>query len=307
MRRPRRIAALLVGAGILTSTVSDVDVRQAPPVDSGFHVLAADFHVHAAIGDGGLAPWDARREAARRGLDVIAIANHNQMLSVRLHRWLFRDTGSPLVLSGQEVTAPSHHIVAVGVSSPVDWNQSAADTIREIHSRGGVAIAAHPHRETAEGYDAEALALLDAAERAHPGMHRDDEIASGYAEFFALARQHNPRLSPVGDSDFHFTGRIGLCHTYVLAREITEAAVLDALRSGRTVAYDVFDRPYGEPALIEIAERARHARTRRAAAPAWAAWANGAGVLMAWTGLVLLVLMGPTQPRLTRGSASRQE
>ena len=180
------------------------------------------------------------------------------------------------------------------------WNQSAASTIREIHRRGGVAVAAHPHGDTTAGYDSEALALLDAAERTHPGMHRDEEIASEFEEFFTRARQHNPRLSPLGDSDFHFTGKIGLCHTYVLAREISEAAVLDAIRAGRTVAYDAEGRPYGDPALVEIAERARRARV--AAPPPWAARANIAGVLMVWGGLLLLVVLGPPL-RLRRGQA----
>ena len=49
-------------------------------------VLAGDFHVHAFVGDGGVAPWELGREAARRGLDVIAVTNHNQLLAARLTR-----------------------------------------------------------------------------------------------------------------------------------------------------------------------------------------------------------------------------
>jgi predicted metal-dependent phosphoesterase TrpH len=270
----------------------------------GYYVLGADFHIHGAFGDGGLPPWDLRREAARRGLDVIAIANHNQVHSPQLHRRLFGGQGLPLLLVAEEVTAPTHHIIAVGVPSAVAWNQSTAATIRHIHARGGVAIAAHPQGHTATGYDEEALTLLDAAERTHPGMYRTEKIEAEFAQFFDRGRRFNPRLAAVGDSDFHFTGRIGLCRTYVLAREVSEAGVLDALRQGRSVAYDFYDRPYGDPQLVSIVEAGRRARTGQTRA--WARLLNVLGVSMAWVALAALVLLGPDgYTNLTRLTLAR--
>lgn len=289
----RAALALLIVLGVVLCTLADVGNRPAPVITSGFYVLGADFHIHAAFGDGGLPPWDIRREAARQGLDVIALANHNQVYSPWIYRRLFGTTTLPLLLMGEEVTAPKHHILAVGVSSVVPWSASAAATIRDIHARGGVAIAAHPGGDTGKGYDEEALAMLDAVERTHPGMHRTDKNESEYADFYRRARRLNPRVSAVGDSDFHFTGRIGLCQTYLLAREVSEAGVLDALRAGRTVAYDLYGKPYGEPGLIEIVESARRNAPRDTRA--WPGWTNLAGVLIAWTALAALVLLGPTR------------
>ncbi|HEV3486822.1 MAG TPA: PHP-associated domain-containing protein, partial [Vicinamibacterales bacterium] len=221
---------------------------------------------------------------------------------------LFGGQGLPLLLVAEEVTAPTHHIIAVGVSSAVAWKQSTAATIRDIHAQGGVAIAAHPQGSTASGYDDDALTLLDAAERTHPGMYRTEKIEAEFAQFFDRGRRFNPRLAAVGDSDFHFTGRIGLCRTYVLAREVSEAGVLEALREGRSVAYDFYDRPYGDPQLVSVVETGRRARTGQP--HAWARPLNVLGVSMAWVALSALVLLGPdgyTNPtRLTIARAPKR-
>jgi predicted metal-dependent phosphoesterase TrpH len=300
MIRRHHLLKVLVVAGIAICTFADTRPPYEPPFIDGYYVMAGDFHVHTAFGDGGLPPWDARVEAGRRGLDVIAVTNHNHQVAARLHRRFFRSTSLPLVLTGQEVTAPDHHIVAVGVSTVIDWNQPADATIAAIHAQGGVAIAAHPGSNAAADYGAGALARLDAAERAHPGMRQDGEEgrdrAADYEEFFARAREQNPRIAAVGDSDFHFTRDIGLCRTYLLAREMSESGVLDALRNGRTVAVDDEGNAYGDTALVEIADRARDARA--AASPKlWTTFANAAGAAMVWLGLVGLILTGRSSRR----------
>lgn len=298
MTRPRLLLAAAVLIGIAISTAADIRPHHEPPFINGYYVMTGDFHVHTALGDGGLTPWDARAEAQRRGLDVIAVTNHNHLVAARLHRTLFNSASLPLVLMGQEVTAPEHHIVAVGISTLVDWNQSAAATIAAIQAQGGVAIAAHPGSDSVAGYGSQALARLDAAERAHPGMRLEGEDgrrkAAEFAEFFARARQHNPRISPAGDSDFHFTGSIGVCRTYLLTTDVSEAGVLDALRSGRTVAVDDQGIAYGDGQFIDIVEQAQRARAS-AAPPHWTTFANAAGVAIAWFGVVGLILAGDSR------------
>jgi hypothetical protein len=71
--------------------------------------------------------------------------------------------------------------------------------------------------------------------------------------FWLRTRAYNPRVAPIGSSDFHFRAPVGLCRTYVFAREPTEEGVIEAVRAGRTVAYDSAGRAYGDPALAAIA------------------------------------------------------
>jgi hypothetical protein len=95
---------------------------------------------------------------------------------------------------------------------------------------------------------------LDGAEVVHPLALRSETFAAQMREFFSRVP-----LTAIGDSDYHlgplspYLGEIGLCRTYVFARERTEKGVLDALRERRTVVYDR-DHVYGDPAMIQLAK-----------------------------------------------------
>jgi len=252
----RTLSAALVVAGLLAGTWSESiphpAARRSP---AGEWILAADFHVHAFPGDGGLPPWALRHEAARAGLDVFTISNHNRVSTARLARWMSRQSPGPIVIVGQEVTARGFHVIAAGIEERVDWRTSPADVIRAVHAQGGVAIAAHPIRRFWPAWKDEALGILDGYERAHPFIDREktrDELAS----FDGRIRAMRPTIAAIGSSDFHWTGSIGWCRTYVLARDRTAGGVIEAVRAGRTVAADRQGRLYGDPALVSAVEAA---------------------------------------------------
>lgn len=256
MSLARTLSAALVVAGLLAGTwsesIPDPAARRSP---AGEWILAADFHVHAFPGDGGLPPWALRHEAARAGLDVFTISNHNRVSTARLAQWMSQQSPGPIVIVGQEVTARGFHVIAAGIEERVNWRTSAADVIRAVHAQGGVAIAAHPVRRFWPAWDDEALAIVDGYERAHPVIDREktrDELAS----FDGRIRAMRPTIAAIGSSDFHWTGSIGWCRTYVLARDRTAGGVIEAVRAGRTVAADRQGRLYGDPALVSAVEAA---------------------------------------------------
>ena len=41
----------------------------------------------------------------------------------------------------------------------------------------------------------------------------------------------------MGSSDFHGLGRLGLCRTFVFARDTSAEAIIEAIRAQRTVVY----------------------------------------------------------------------
>ena len=49
-----------------------------------------------------------------------------------------------MVIVGQEIFSESFHIIALGINTAIDYKLSTRDTISQIHSQGGIAIAAHP-------------------------------------------------------------------------------------------------------------------------------------------------------------------
>lgn len=255
MTLTRAAGLLLVISGIGWGTTHDrLPVREIPRVDGRF-LIAGDFHVHAFIGDGGLAPWELRSEARRRDLDVIAVTNHNQRLAAVLAASASDPaSGDPLVLVGQEVTSPRFHIAAAGIEHTIDWRLGASDAIRAIQAQGGVAIAAHPTGYSWRADDTLALSLLDGAEVAHPGVLLSAGGARDLAAFFETASASNPSLAPIGSSDFHFGGALGLCRTYLFVDEISEHGVLDAIREGRTVAYGSKGHLTGAPARVRAVQ-----------------------------------------------------
>lgn len=249
----------MIRAGLLLFVVcvaagAWLDRRIGPPaVATG--VLAADLHVHPFPGDGALTPGALRREAGRRGLDVIAVTAHNNRLALDLDLGEAGGTAAPIVLPGQEVTAPTFHLIAVGIDSLVDWRLPVEDVIDAVHAQGGVAIAAHPvplsWRETARG----ALAGLDGVEVAHPLTVGAPQAQDELRAFFSRVRDVNPSVAPIGSSDFHVAGPIGLVRTYVLTADRTPRGVLDAVRAGRTVARAPDGELFGAPEHVAAVRR----------------------------------------------------
>ena len=99
----RTLGLALTLAGMAAGALMDrPQPREIPRVGDQF-VLAGDFHVHAFVGDGGVAPWELAREARRRDLDVIVVSNHNHQIAARIATnpsW--RRAGDPIVIAGQE-------------------------------------------------------------------------------------------------------------------------------------------------------------------------------------------------------------
>lgn len=286
---PRLMAWLLLAASLTLAAT----VPQPPPAPrvahDSFVVLAGDFHVHSFPGDGALPPWDIAREARRRGLDVVALTNHNSMLSSRLARMLPSPSGGSLLIPSQELTAAGYHMGAIGVPSPIAWRQSAASAAAEIRTRGGVSIAFHPAGPHAVSFD-DAVEVLDGLEAAHPLMHVFEEGRRDMAAFYRRARARRPAVAAIGSSDFHHFAPVGLSRSYLFARDASQEAVLDAIRRGATVACDGRGQTYGPAELVAVV--AADCRRAATAPPAGAGAADTIATMCAWFGALALVVVG---------------
>jgi len=294
-----RVIGLLPAALVAVGLIVSVNVQDPPPMPSsqeaGYFVLAGDFHVHSFPGDGALPPWEIAREAARRRLDVVALTNHNSMLSSRLAEWLGLHGRGALLIPSQELTSVGYHLAAVGVDGIVDWRQSIPQAVAAIHARGGVAIGAHPGGRLRERtFDAPALAALDGIEAAHPGMLGSSRMRNEIAGTHARALEQNPAIATIGSSDFHHVAPIGVCRTYLFAKSRAREGVLEAIRAGRTVACDGHGQTYGPPDLaLLVADDCRAAAT---APPAGSSSIDTISTWSVWFGLLGMVLVGSRQP-----------
>ena len=279
----RLLGLTLVVAGIAAGTILNRAPVRELPLANGYTVLTADFHVHALPGDGGTPAWELAAEARRRGVDVIAVTNHNQIAAARLATGGGADgPARPIVLMGQEVTTPRFHVIAAGIRERIDWNQTAADVIRAIHAQGGVAIAAHPTNGSWEPRDAETLRLLDGIEVAHPLASIFPRQGEELIEFHRSSSAFNPSLAPIGSSDFHFGGTLGRCRTFLFVNAVSRDGVLDAVRAARTVAWDGAARLTGDPSLVAAVQRILASGSSSPANPwsAAASWAVLAGLAL---------------------------
>jgi hypothetical protein len=282
---PRGLSAGLLGLAIVAGTAADRPVARAPLVIGGFRVLAADFHIHSSTwSDGALTPWGLVLEAERQGLDAIAITGHNQVSDSQVGRWFSRIAGGPTVLSGEEVHTVGHHVIALGIERVVDWRATVADQIDDIHRQGGVAIAAHPEREFWPGFGDAETARLDGAEICHPLIYGRGDLQRDLEHFAARAP-----LAAIGSSDFHGTGRMGMCRTYVFATDNSVGAILEALRAHRTVVYGLGGKAYGDPALVQLAESHSELRERATSdvPPTWLDWISRVCGVMGCCGVIV--------------------
>jgi PHP family Zn ribbon phosphoesterase len=132
--------------------------------------LAADLHVHTVLSPCAsreMTPSAVAREAARRGLAVIAVCDHNTAGNVRaVAEAAARIPDGPFVIPGIEITtAEEVHVLgwfrtpddayAVADALDVDPGLPAAasrhtlsETVDLIHHHGGLAVAAHVDRRS---------------------------------------------------------------------------------------------------------------------------------------------------------------
>jgi predicted metal-dependent phosphoesterase TrpH len=284
LRVARAIAwGLVIGSIALGGTSSP---PERPSIRSGRHmVLAGDFHVHSFPGDGGLLPWDIADEARRRRLDVIALTNHNSLWSWRLAERLARRRDDVIVLPGIELTSAGYHMTSIGVRKPVPWRQPPVDAIAAVHAQGGVAIAAHPLSPRPSKWDDAAIDALDGFEAAS-----SNDTLSEISPFTMRATARHPGAAAIGASDFHYFAPLGVSRTFLFVTERSAAAVLEAIRSGRTVACDGRGETYGPSELVPAVEE----ECRRAAmsGPSGWRWIDGVSTCAAWIGLAALVALG---------------
>lgn len=249
----RLFAAMLV-LGLVGGVVYDPTPARPETHRAGYRVLEGDFHVHTTLSDGSLTPLGVARQAERRGLDVIALTEHNSALPGGLARAWSYVHGGPLVLRGEEVTSSRFHLIAVGIEDTVSPNQPLKDVIADIHRQRGIAIAAHPVKRYWAEY-APVRDDLDGSEVMHP-LAYSGAFAGWRWEDLRAFYQQKPGLMAIGSSDYHWGSHLGLCRTYVFVTEpVTEASVMDALRARRTVVIDREGRYYGMPQLVAAMEK----------------------------------------------------
>jgi len=185
-----------------------------------------DLHSHSRYSpDSRLDPIEIVKVARHRGLDGIAITDHNAVEGAE-KAWAYgRDVGFTVV-RGTEVSTSEGHVLAYGVKETIPRDLSPRETVERIVALGGVPVAAHPYRFWSGLGEEETVAAPFVAYE----VRNARTLRLGNARASALAASKG--VAGIGGSDAHFLEEIGRAVT-VVEDASTEAEVLEAVREGR--------------------------------------------------------------------------
>jgi predicted metal-dependent phosphoesterase TrpH len=204
--------------------------------------IRVDLHVHTTYSkDSLITPKDLVYYAKKRGLNAVAVTDHDQVESAYK---IAKETDF-LVIPGVEVSSRDGHIVALNVQELIPRGLSAVETVDRIHKVGGVAIACHPHVYFKGCLKNNVCSTFDAIEvinaRAYPfkGSVRKAEQT---ATLFGLSR--------VAGTDAHYGPQIGYAYTLIETPELSIEAIAKAIVNGNC-------QPFGQavPAVVNLEQQ----------------------------------------------------
>lgn len=191
--------------------------------------MLVELHCHSNLSkreivvvEGLNTPEELVRHAKKLRLGALAITDHDQIEGALRAKKLEKKYGV-VVITGEEVTTKSGHLMALGISELVKPGMSVRETIDAIHGQGGVAVATHPFDIYNEGIK-EKAALCDAME----GFNalNLDRISNKKAQKFGRKK----RIVMLAGSDAHCIEMMN--HGVIAVNAEDMDGVLRAVRKG---------------------------------------------------------------------------
>jgi len=220
--------------------------RPSLPVDGERRWLRGDLHAHTVHSDGVLSVTELAAWAGGRGLDFLAVSDHNTISHHAELPEAARRAGIEL-LAAQEVTTDQGHAVVVGVTEWIDPGLGLESWLATAEAASGVLDVAHPQDATL-GWRLGSPGPSALVEVWNGGG--DNVVQDGLAAMVERV-WHLGGRGFVGGSDFHSPGAgraPGSPTTWVLA---APDDVLGGLRSGPV---SVSASPEG-PVVVPVGER----------------------------------------------------
>jgi hypothetical protein len=226
---------------------------------TGTRWYRGDLHMHTAHSDGSCASQSGKmvpcpvflsvQTAAARGLDFIAITDHNADSQYDAERELQPYFDHLLLIPGREMTTFYGHFNMFGVTQFVDYRVSPGaldlnSMLRDIESKGGIASVSHaesPGGEVCMGCRWEPPAGTDMDLFTAVEVINGGRVMFSSSKYWDAQLRSGHRLAAIGGSDSHNAthppgppGSIGWPTTVVEADELSVPAILRGIRAGRT-------------------------------------------------------------------------
>jgi hypothetical protein len=209
------------------------------PASDGLRWLAGDLHTHTVHSDGGMTVPELARFAVGRGLDYLAITDHN---TISHHAELPAASAAHgiALLPGQEVTTETGHANALGSIGWVDFRERPDAWLEATERDGGLLSVNHPI-----GGNVSWAAPMKRRPPLIEVWHwswLDTRWTTPLGWWLAW----DPEAIPVGGSDWHKPGSDalpGAPTTWVAADSPEPEAILAAIGAGRTAISAARDGP----------------------------------------------------------------
>ena len=275
----RRFLQLTAGVGLVSTlpALRSAALASGPPKDGLW--LAGDFHVHTTYshdvwggpGDDntaedefytlGWTPGEQITIAETRGLDFVALTDHNRVDALRDPG--YRSTHLTLVPGYEHSLGGGHAGVFMpGIDALPDvvkapdgstnFDANAPLFTDLVHERGGITVINHPKDKKGWGYSIESSLGFDAIEgwngrwQQRSDVFRDPlpsvwnnshETVPWWEQSFI--GDHQRRIGITGGSDNHWravtaVAGVGQPTTWVYAADRSAASIIDGVRNGRT-------------------------------------------------------------------------
>lgn len=184
-----------------------------------------DLHVHSDCSDGHDDIKTILKQAVKRGLNGIAITDHDTMQGYNIAQKVIKDLKLDIVLiPGAEVTTSEGHLLSLGVSDLPPKGLSPEETTEIAHDLGGITVVPHPYHPFRHAIGR--IPKCDAVE-VYNSKHL---FGIANARAYRGAKRRN--LPMVAGSDSHFAKTVGLGITEICAENGRD--IIQAIKSGRT-------------------------------------------------------------------------
>ena len=191
-----------------------------------------DSHIHSEYSpDSKSKLKDIFTVAKTRGLDIIAISDHNTVdgskEAIRLTK-----NDDLFVVPSIEISSLEGHILGFGCQENIKRDLPAAETIDLIHAQGGLAIIPHPYCFYRHGLLCKADyndLKIDAIET------KNARFIVGYCNNKAKKLSEKENLPGLGASDAHYYKFVGDCYSKIDCEKDIDS-VFKAIKKGKVEA-----------------------------------------------------------------------
>jgi len=216
-------------AGPVPPLPADRPARRRLPAAPGRTWLAGDLHAHTVHSDGAMNVAELAALAVSRGLDFVAVTDHNTVSHHASLPGASARYGVTLV-PGQEVTTSRGHAGVLGDTGWIDFREPASFWLSAAERGGGLMSINHPF--------AGDVSWLHSMTRRPPLLEvwHWSWLDPTWTTPLSWWQAWDPAAIPVGGSDWHRPGSdapLGTPTTWVEADDTSVAAVLSGLRAGR--------------------------------------------------------------------------